>query len=65
MKRLLKGGNLKINKYEIINNNGEFIDDEINNQYIFKFNDLRTNRTTIGFLLNVEKLKKNKHKRKR
>ena len=54
MKRLFKGGNLKINKYEIINNNGEFIDDEINNQYIFKFNDLRTNRTTIGFLLNVE-----------
>ena len=54
MNRLFKGGNLKINKYEIINNNGEFIDDEINNQYIFKFNDLRTNRTTIGFLLNVE-----------
>ena len=54
MNRLYKGGNLKINKFEIINNNAEFIDDEIKDQYIFNFNDLKTNLTSIAFKLNVE-----------
>ena len=52
--RLYKGGNYKMNNYEIINKNGEFIDDEKNNEYIFNFKNLNTNRTSIGFKLRAE-----------
>ena len=52
--RLFKDGNLKLNNYQIINNNGEFIDDKVKNQYIFNFKDLKTNKTSIGIKLNAE-----------
>ena len=40
MNRLYKGGNLKLNNYQIINiNNGEFIDDEMKEHYTFNFKD--------------------------
>ena len=54
MNRLYKGGNLKINKFDVIKNNGEFIDDEMKGQYTFNFTDLQTNRTSVGFKLNAE-----------
>jgi hypothetical protein len=52
--RLFKGGNLKEKEFEIIQENGEFVDDEKENKYIFNYKDLRTNTTTIKFRLKAE-----------
>ena len=54
MNRLHKGGNLKEKQYDIINGNGEFIDDTMQDKFIFNFNNLMTNRITIGFRIKVE-----------
>ena len=54
MNRIFKGGNLKEKEFEIIQEHGEFVDDEKENKYIFNFKDLRTNTTTIKFRLKAE-----------
>ena len=53
MNRLYKGGNLKETEFEVIRE-GEFIDNEKEDQYIFNYKDLKTNKTTIEFKLKVE-----------
>ena len=52
--KIFKGGNLKENGYEIINANGEFIDDEKENKYIFNFKDLKTNKIYVAIKLKAE-----------
>ena len=52
--KIFKGGNLKENGYEIINANGEFIDDEKENKYIFNFKDLKTNKINVAIKLKAE-----------
>jgi len=54
MNRLFKGGNLKEKEFEIIQENGEFVDDENENKFIFNFKDLKTNTTTIKLRLKAE-----------
>ena len=54
MNRIFKGGNLKENIFEVINENGEFNDDEKQNKFIFIFTDLKTNKKTIRLFLIVE-----------
>ena len=54
MNRIYKGGNLKEDEFKVIKETGEFIDDEIEDKYIFKFKDLQTNKTTIKFKIKVE-----------
>jgi hypothetical protein len=54
MDRIYKGGNLKEKEFEIIQENGEFIDDEKEDKFIFNFKDLNTNKTTIKFKLKVD-----------
>lgn len=54
MNRLFKGGNLKEKEFEIIQENGEFVDDEKESKFIFNFKDLNTNTTTIKLRLKVE-----------
>jgi hypothetical protein len=54
MNRLFKGGNLKEKEFEIIQENGEFVDDEKENKYIFNFKDLRENTTTIKLRIKAE-----------
>ena len=53
MNRLYKGGNLKEKEFKVIKE-GEFIDNEKEDQYIFNYKDLKTNKTTIEFKLKVE-----------
>ena len=54
MSRLFKGGNLKEKEFEIIQENGEFVDDEKENKFIFNFKDLRENTTTIKLRVKAE-----------
>ena len=54
MNRLHKGGNLKEYQYDIHKGNGEFIDDQINDKFIFSFNNPMTNKINIGFRIKVE-----------
>ena len=54
MNRIFKGGNLKENLYQVINENGEYIDDINGDKFIFNYKDLKTNRTTIKFNIKVE-----------
>ena len=54
MNRLFKGGNLKEKEFEIIQENGEFVDDEKENKFIFNFKDLRENTTTIKLRIKAE-----------
>ena len=54
MNRIFKGGNLKENIFEVINENGEFIDDENQNKFIFIFKDLKTNKKIIRLFLIAE-----------
>ena len=54
MNRIYKGGNLKENLYQVINENGEYIDDINGDKFIFNYKDLKTNRTTIKFNIKVE-----------
>ena len=54
MNRLFKGGNLKEKEFEIIQENGEFVDVEKENKFIFNFKDLKTNTTTIKLRLKAE-----------
>ena len=54
MSRLFKGGNLKEKEFEIIQENGEFVDDEKENKFIFNFKDLKTNTTTIKLRIKAE-----------
>ena len=54
MSRIYKGGNFKENEFEVIKETEDFKDDENENQYIFNYRDLQTNKTTIEFKLKVE-----------
>ena len=54
MSRLFKGGNLKEKEFEIIQENGEFVDDEKENKFIFNFKDLRENTTSIKLRIKAE-----------
>lgn len=54
MSRIYKGGNFKENEFEVIKETEDFKDDENENQYIFNYKDLQTNKTTIKFKLKVE-----------
>jgi len=54
MSRIFKGGNLKEKEYEIIQENGEFVDDEKENKFIFNFKDLRENTTSIKLRIKAE-----------
>ena len=52
--RIFKGGNLKEKEYEIIQENGQFTEDEKENKFIFNFKDLKTNTTTIKLRIKAE-----------
>ena len=54
MNRIYKGGNLKENEFEVILDNGEYIDDEKEDKFIFNFKDLNTNKTTIKLKVKVD-----------
>ena len=45
--RLFKGGNLEVESYEIVKQNAEFIEDKKENKFIFKYEDLNTNKIKI------------------
>ena len=52
--RMFKGGNLKVESYEISKDNSEFIDDEEKDKFIFKYNKLNVNKVSIGLKLKVK-----------
>ena len=52
--RMFKGGNLKVESYEISKDNSEFIDDEEKDKFVFKYNKLNVNKVSIGLKLKVK-----------
>ena len=52
--KIFKGGNLKEESYEIIKDKAELIDDNNNNNFIFKYNNENINKVIIGFKIRVK-----------